>query len=351
VPIDRTPLTAIFTIDYYLAEVRALLGEDSYQEWARLRPQLGSPIISPLAFYVAVRELSHRPQPSPYRRHAQGTVAMMIVAAARAEQRQLPLVLKPQAVRQLARDTALISDSILGGLGADLDLDEAYAIAAFSDTPCRLLRLSSTYSYDRFAVTTARVEADFDVPIARLKRTFDPRVWDQRARENFEEADRIPDSERATRVPGSPGRAPPPILPDEAAEAAAAGNPWEGRLYENFIVAGGSSSLVDFKNILSVVYKIDDVSKPTSIMLEYWLSEALSFEIGTSGTLMGGLDRDSGTAQVVLNGGVTRVTASKSVRITQPENGRNTLNANMAGAVPFWLKCAVVFGVCDNLDP
>jgi hypothetical protein len=351
-PIDRTPLTAIFTVDYRLAELRALLGEDQYQNWASLRPQLGQPTISRFDFDFAVERLSQLPQASRYRRHAQGAVAMTIVAAARAQHGPLPGTWSPDSIHELARRTNLISDSILDSLRAGPELDAAYAAAAFAGAPCRLLRLSSSYSYDEFAVTTASVEADFNVSIARLKRTFDPRLWDVRAAENFEQADQIPKAERATRVPGSPGKAPPPRLPDEAAEQAIAGTPWKGFLYENFVVASGSSSLVDFKNILSIVYEIDDVNNPTVIALTYWLSESLSFEIGTSGTMMGGLDRDSGTAEVIaLSGAETRVKASKSIRITQPPNGRNTLNADMAGSVPFWLRCAVVLGVCDNLDP
>jgi len=341
---DREPLTAVFSIDYHLASLRGDAGHDGYASWVRSPPFDSSPpdFVKPLGLDDAVQLVKSLQRNSRFRRHAAASCALGVATAARA---QLPAPLEQwrAAAEELVSPADL--QHILGPGFALLSPIDAYFTVAFMDAPCGVSNPKSTFSFDRFQVTTVGLEFDVDRPLDDLKPMFDPRMWDVGASESFEEADRIREIDRREPRPGAGNQPPPPTLPIELNEIADTGNAWSDPLYENAFLAVGGATLTDFKNILRITYEVEP-----SIFMEYRLCEGLSLEINKVGLYAGGLDRDSGTAEAWPDPatGLVHVRASKSIRVDQPPLLRDFLNYGMAGTLPFWFMNLVLLGICEN---
>ena len=86
--------------------------------------------------------------------------------------------------------------------------------------------------------------------------------------------------------------------------------------------------------------------------MEYHLCEGLSLDVGGTGPILGGLDRDCGTAvaQVDPLSGLVHVFATKSIRVDQPAGLRDILNYGMAATLPFWFMNLVLLGICESSE-
>lgn len=340
---DREPLKAVFSIDYHLASLRGKAGHDGYDRWAATPPSRSAApdLVAPLRLDEAVQRVVSLPRDARFRRHAAASCALGLATAARA---QLPDAL--QQWRAVAEKLVGASglQQILGPGFTQLTPIEAYFALAFIDAPCKVQNPKSWFSYDSFEVTTVGVEFDVDRELDDLKPLFDPRMWDVGAPENFEQADRIREIDRKDPTPGIASQPPPPVLPNEADEMAAAGTPWSDPLFENAVFGVGGATLIDFKNILRIRYDVEP-----SIFMEYHLCEGLTLDITGMAPIAGGLDRDCGTAEAWTHplSGLVHVRASKSIRVDKPAGLRDFLNYGMAATLPFWFMNLVLLGICE----
>jgi hypothetical protein len=350
-PIDRSPLMALFSLDYHVAELRARAGHEGYEYWGKraqsikdapddFRPESIEQTMQRLAqFYGANANVHDR-----HKRHARGRVAMAMATAARSGGAD-------EADRWLAmaQDVGMMTQEHVGRLGDFRLLSPIRAYMTLgTSAACVTSNEKETFSFDLFEVTNLSVEFDVNRPVSALRKLFDPRMWDVSGKQCFEYADQISDAERSSIAPGFSGTPPPPVLPPKSEEIAVAGQSWEGLFYENAVLAVGPFHLTDFRNFLQIRF----VASDEAIDSEYSLSEGISMEILGSGFVAGGLDRDSGIVRVrKLTDTSCHVFASKSVRVGQPANRRDILNVNMAATLPFWFYCLVLLGVCEDFNP
>lgn len=352
-PIDRLPLTVLFSLDFHVAALRAAAGHEGYAEWARraqsirdvppaFRAESLEQTIQRLGQFHGVNASAH----DRHKRHARGRVAMAMATAARAGE---PWAGLAERWLKMARDMGMITQEHLDRLGdvGQLSPIRAYMALATSSS-CVTSNEKENFSFDQFEVTSLSVEFDVNRPVSALRKLFDPRMWDVSGKQCFKHADQIPDAERSSITPGFSGASPPPKLPDKAAEIRVAGQSWEGLFYENAVGAVGDVTLTDFRNFLHIRF----VASDEQIDSEYSLSEAISMGMAGSGFVAGGLDRDSGIVRVrKLTDDSSHVFASKSVRVGQPADRRDILNISMAATLPFWFYSLVLLGVCEDFNP
>jgi len=345
---NRQALKTIFSLDYHAALLRAQ-GEEGFKGWLKRKPlslpAQGAFGALPLGDRL-IERLLQLPANSVFSRHAAGTCATAMVAAARgAELSRQNTWLRIGVGAQLFTE-----EEIFSRLGARelWQLTPAQAYANMASPGCSPRKVVERVSYDDFQVATAQVSLEVDLPIDDFTDRFDPRRWDVRAPEIFARADEV------ASAPRDVSQVQPKQASDVAAETPRAGGGTagstlnDGLLFENATHAVGSEVLLDFQNVLNVDYQAFPLSATApKIVLTYSLNQALSLTIEGGAMLEEGLDVDSGTATVEAIGTTsTRHTASKSLRFAAPANRRDVFNWNSFVALGFWLKNLVVQGVC-----
>jgi hypothetical protein len=345
---NRQALKTIFSLDYHVAVLRAQIGEVGFKGWLARKPpsypSQGALDAVPFGNALIVR-LQHLPPDSVFSRHAAGSCASAMVAAARGADSS-----RQESWLRLGVATRLFSEEeIRSRLGQDFrQLTPAQAYAMMASPGCSPRNVVEEVNYDDFQVTTAKVSLEVDLPIDEFTERFDPRRWDVRAPEIFARADEV------NSAPRDVNQVRPKQASDVAAETPRARGGTAGRtlnrglLFENAIHAAGSEVLLNFQNVLNVDYQAFPLSATApKIVLTYSLNQALSLTIEGGRTLEAGLDVDSGIATVEPIGLTsTRHTASKSLRFAAPANRRDVFNWNSFVALGFWLKNLVVQGVC-----